>query len=362
MSEKSIGEMEKEELITIIEELRQKTNELDQKLAQNDENFQKFESFWKDNAQEISKLPDNLQSAQTSLTKIGEKKSEFDSTAQDNLNQITNKKVEVDNAATEFQNKFNGFINEANKKVADVVREANQAKGNIETSQREIASYHANLLHDKEKTDDDPEERISIKTQIENFKEDFEAKADKLYSQHEENFEKLDKKIEGLLPGATSAGLASSYVDAQNKFKVRLLWFGFIASISSLAGASFYLVSTTNGDWSDLFSKIPVLFPLGWLAWFCQRSISQMKRLSEEYHHKETTMRIYDGFVEQIRKLHTDPLDDSKKADRDDLINNLEKSLIETLLETIRRNPAESLGKPMTPLENVSSLMRKKSS
>ena len=103
--------------------------------------------------------------------------------------------------------------------------------------------------------------------------------------------------------------------------------------------------------------RIPVLVPFFWVAWFCQRSISQIDRLSEEYRHKESAMRTYEGFMQQIQALHEAPTGKSKKANRDNWTSELEKDLMNVLLNVIEKNPSDTLGKPITPIDKVVELL-----
>ena len=108
-----------------------------------------------------------------------------------------------------------------------------------------------------------------------------------------------------------------------------------------------------NSIINNFLFRIPLLFPFFWIAWFCQRSISQIDKLSEEYRHKESAMRTYEGFMQQIQVLHKAHTSNGKKANRDNWINELEKDLMNVLLNVIEKNPSDTLGKPITPIEQV---------
>ncbi len=141
----------------------------------------------------------------------------------------------------------------------------------------------------------------------------------------------LTRKIESLLPGATSAGLASSYHDAQEGKGTWPYWLGFIFSIGTLfVGYSYYFIFQSQIiDWSNIFARTTIGFPLIWLAWYCQKSIAQTRRIAEEYHHKERIMSIYEGFAKQIDQS------DEGEAKRQELVS--------VLIKAVAINPARNL-------------------
>ena len=171
-----------------------------------------------------------------------------------------------------------------------------------------------------------------------------------------EDYKELFAEVEKLLPGATTAGLATSYVEAQQreKKKYRALWTGFILALAGLFvigyGEFFDFIletlavsgsikgfdnfGTTENEWSSLISRIFMALPFIWLAWYCQRSISQINRLREEYQHKEKVMRTYESFIRQLKGLSTE---------NSDVGIEMQKNLLDVTIAAIERNPAEIL-------------------
>src|SRR5690606_24381137 len=83
--------------------------------------------------------------------------------------------------------------------------------------------------------------------------------------------------------------------------------------------------------------KTAISVPLLWVAWFGQKNISQRRRLFEEYNHKLRVVQMYIMFTASSGSY---PL--KKVADLED-----------ALLEVIKTNPAEHLGKGETMLDNM---------
>lgn len=155
----------------------------------------------------------------------------------------------------------------------------------------------------------------------------------------------LLKKIEGLLPGATAAGLSESYYKAQNSAR-QATWLWIACFIFSI-GISGYIgwlmfdkgILVFNSEMTLFGSIIQILrvlcfeFPFIWLAWTANIKISQYMRLTEEYRHKWAMMRIFDGMRSIINE------NDSKEAEtsKDQFYN--------YLLISFSENPSKSLDK-----------------
>jgi hypothetical protein len=159
-------------------------------------------------------------------------------------------------------------------------------------------------------------------------------------------YEALNQQIEELLPGATSAGLASAYNEMKGTFDAPIksaskLFYGSVAALVglSLFVASGFLaldeVSSAGGDsWSFVFmglvGKLPYYVPIVWLAFYATRRRSECQRLQQEYAHKESLAKSYNSYKRQIDKL-------------DDKDNVMQKELIMKAVDAIAFNPSETL-------------------
>lgn len=175
-------------------------------------------------------------------------------------------------------------------------------------------------------------------------------------SQQRARYESLFHKIESLLPGANSAGLASAYGNLANKFArpietytrvfyVSLALLMLIALLTSTESIGFYpeafIKFIKAEDWEvalrSLLNKLPFVAPLVWLAMFSSARRSQYERLQQEYSHKEALARSYESYKKEL-------------VDLDDHSQEMLKALIGKAIETIGYNASTTLdGKHAEP-------------
>lgn len=169
--------------------------------------------------------------------------------------------------------------------------------------------------------------------------------ASKSFKEKSEEMSELVEKIESLLPGATSAGLAETFYQAQKQKTHFLYWIGFIGSLFCVAiGYGYFFHNSLSGNepftWGHVLARATIGIPLLWIAWYCQRSLSQMNRIREEYHHKERVMRVYEGFAKQINSSDTD------------VAREHNVDLVSAVIRAIERNPADVLDPSATMLDS----------
>lgn len=156
----------------------------------------------------------------------------------------------------------------------------------------------------------------------------------------------LIEEVESLLPGATSAGLASAFSKMKESFDKPIenytyLFYGslliiIITSIVSMTesisptGIMFVKYSSVVDFFSSLSWKLPVVGAAIWLALFSSRRRSEAQRLQQEYAHKESFARSYNSFKKQIEEL----------GDED---NEMLKSLIVKTVDSIAYNASATL-------------------
>ena len=211
------------------------------------------------------------------------------------------------------------------------VQQQHQTANNSSNEIRQKRDQAKNLLDEvkqQHKTTNNASNEIRKKRdQADNLLEELRSQheiVDKLYK----DYTSLFKKIENLLPGATTASLASEYELAHNQIKARNYWIGFVVSLFVLliGYILFLLIPYSPGkpfEWTNLAVSTTASVPLLWIAWYCQRSISQINRIREEYNHKLRIMKLYDGFSKQILQLEDNPETKSQ--------------LVNAILETVRK-------------------------
>lgn len=178
----------------------------------------------------------------------------------------------------------------------------------------------------------------------------------------QQSFEGLKKAIEDLLPAATSAGLASAYKDKQEAEESSLRWgygwfVGIIISMVVIGGSLFIPgLAPAKDDYIALISRLVLFAPLIWIGIYQNKKINISKKIIEEYAHKASVMKTFDGLLKQIFK--TDKNGEYISSDK------VRETLLLQTLETVGRNPADCISdcnKSDNPMLDIFKLVLKKS-
>lgn len=148
----------------------------------------------------------------------------------------------------------------------------------------------------------------SLKVRLETFESDQKRK-----------FRALSEEIQGLIPGAVSAGLAGAYHQQKISFDAPIrnasrVFYGAIFAL--MLGSLFYLVSDiylwgikfhSVGDWESVLkgvvNKLPFYAPAVWLAYYASKRRSEFQRLQQEYSHKEALAKSFESYKKQVGDL-----------------------------------------------------------
>lgn len=120
--------------------------------------------------------------------------------------------------------------------------------------------------------------------------------------------------IVGLLPGATSAGLAHAFHERRQSFlKPGLTWqWVFVSSVGllvllALSGLAHVYKSATPLTYDELFrlwlARLPIAISLIWLALYASKEAALAKRLEEDYGYKAAIAASFQGFHRQMSEL-----------------------------------------------------------
>jgi hypothetical protein len=155
------------------------------------------------------------------------------------------------------------------------------------------------------------------------------AKSDEIATGYEkrvadlkEELQQLIRRTEGLLPGATSAGLASSFNKQRSRFtnpQRQWLW-TFIICIGLLvvlALPSFFAAigvswsghatdESWSAAWRNLVLRLPIVFPVVWLAIYAGRNYMMSLRMEEDYAYKEAISTAFEGYKREMEKIGAD--------------------------------------------------------
>ncbi|MFZ5723858.1 MAG: hypothetical protein ACOY33_09375 [Pseudomonadota bacterium] len=125
----------------------------------------------------------------------------------------------------------------------------------------------------------------------------------------------LRKQVEELLPGATSAGLASAFRERKESFQgpVKLWARVFIGSLVALLVVAFlnpvdFTIDkvTLENFHMYVLLRLPFLVPIVWLAIYAAHKHNQALRLEEEYAHKEAISKSFEGYKTQLLEIESD--------------------------------------------------------
>lgn len=224
---------------------------------------------------------------------------------------------------------------------------------------QELSNFYDKIFG---KDDENGKKVDGLKQEIDQRRSDL----DDFKQKQQERYNELNKQIENLLPGATSAGLSSAYSEMRSKFGKTAKWYGcgFYLSLCILLGTVVGIkdvilvrdIPLDKGIWISLlvllgnfFVKMPFIIPALWLVIFISRRRSEVERLSQEYAHKEVLAKSYDSYKQQIEKL---PKEDQEK---------LLPVLMEGMIRAISLNPAETLDQKHQSDSPISEILKDKS-
>lgn len=170
-----------------------------------------------------------------------------------------------------------------------------------------------------------------------------------LESDQKVKYKAMFDQIESLLPGATSAGLATAYEALKDSFKTpidkftkffywSLICLGLAALVMAIKHISFapaFAIDFVDvPEWDvilkALIYKAPFIAPVVWLALFSATRRSQYERLQQEYAHKEALARSYESYKKQLLDLRGDS-------------EELQKALISKAIDSIAYNASVTL-------------------
>lgn len=323
----------------------------------------------KDVAKEVQKL---LEDSDTKANDI-----DFHATqASELLNEIDKKKNEFSTIFTEIeqlaakseiaQSKLQTF-EKAIESVEDSKNKTILTQNNMRDLFLEVKTLHTQVFGGEEKKDGS-DEVIKIEGLVDKLKtaytkienefndlrgnfEEFEKEKQSQYNEisyvWEKEFNTLKSQIESLLPGALSAGLSQAYEEKKNTEILEIgkssrTFFWSIIGLTFISGAPviYYIHLLVSGQKTiqdiaalspNVFlAMLPVYIPCLWVAYSSDKKSKLSKRLAEEYAHKASLSKTFEGISRQVSKLS----DDKLSAD-------LESRLLYNLIQVSAENPGK---------------------
>lgn len=137
-----------------------------------------------------------------------------------------------------------------------------------------------------------------------------------LQQNHSEEYKALKKQIEGLLPGATSAGLASAFMDRKNSVG-KFRWFWSLLVLTGAGGLIAVGIYTINnppnlqmtfyGFMIYILTRSSIIAGIILIEEFGRRHFNIISRLTETYAYKEALSRSFEGYKKQMETVELEP-------------------------------------------------------
>lgn len=208
-------------------------------------------------------------------------------------------------------------IEEQKEKSQKLIRE-------IQAERSAILAFYAKVFGEGESDDESEEESkpAGMSAELEMLMKKMQA----FEKNQSTRYSALNDQIESLLPGATSAGLASAYAEMKRQFAAPIKIYSrlfYAAIVALLAVSAFVAIEAIGPGWSIKFihledwqavvrailNKMPFYLPVIWLGFFASRRRSEAQRLEQEYAHKEALAKSYENFKRQLDELDADDLE-----------------------------------------------------
>lgn len=274
-------------------------------------------------------MEEHEQIEEENIETFEEKFGKFIGTAKEEISALKSKLADITELYDDFVKKPSTATLSKAEKLNDTFEKVNGYSSEIEEIESKAQEFESKVFG---KT---PEDKEALKYKLDSLKTELEQ----LHSAWEEKYGTLSTKIEGLLPGATSAGLAKSYYDQKNSYKTpNIIW--SVVFIGTMALMVWYAITTVEnsdsvgGAFMNILSRAPFFIPTIWLALFASKQQSQNRRLEQEYAHKESLAKSYDGYKREIEKLP-----ESKEK------NEIMEKLVASLIDASSYNPSSTLEK-----------------
>ncbi len=261
-------------------------------------------------------------------------------------------------AIAESKGKFEELNSQTQALATELQKQQEGVKGllsEVRTDRDAVIAFKQDLLDDKQ--DAEGNKIHSIKTQIAASQEASTTKLKEINQYHTDTQtrfdtlqEELTRKINGLLPQAGAAGLASAYFDSKARYgmvphKTELsAWYtiapawawhhlsstlrhsvSYVFFISPLFGIAWLLLgmpldhAALQGGLQNVKDLTPeqlparmlLSTPFALISWFGFSSIQLNRRLYEEYNYKQRVMETYHSFEKEIDATNNPELKES---------------------------------------------------
>ena len=304
----------------------------------------------KGNSSEVEEIKLNIQKHANYITQSQEGTDKNLATAKESLEEVQETKENID--------ELKDTIDDLHQKTILAHSQAVKRNNEIKAVYDEIFGYTYEDEKGNEKTANGTKDELeqaydvlnnkheSISTELDEFKKQKTTEYKEFLTQKNKETEELKNKIRSLLPEAMTAGLSHAFEKKREDeegvlkaSKTTFLWSIIALSATAvvpmmISGWFLYEGKAINDVILDLpkivFSILPLYMPLFWFAMSANKNVKLSKRLIEEYSHKESLSKTFEGLSTQI-----DNIDD------DEISSDLRTRLLYNIISASSENPGK---------------------
>lgn len=287
------------------------------------------------NRERINQLKTEIASAQTQLKSVEEtlsRYSDLDSSLEQYKERAAATQASIETISKSITEVEQSVQVDA-ESVSSVKVTAAKLEESIKSTAKNIDDVYNSLFGEK---DSEGKRKGGLYADIKRRLEEIDTKR----TEQDEDFQKLYEKVESLLPGATSAGLAKAYADQKATYAIpELIW--SIVTVFAMVGITglgyiTFLDATEVTNVTEAFAllviRLPIFVGVTWLAIYAGKQQSQSGRLRQEYAHKETMARSLEGYKREIELLS-------------DTQNPVLNKFMQNAVDSVAFNPSSTLDK-----------------
>ena len=294
--------------------LDQKIKELDEKYQQNQEYFNKIEEAYNVVLSSNEKWNDQA----TLMDKNYDTTEEWINAAKEHAENIQT----IHGSCESNEKKINNLLTQAADKKQEIVDAYDEIFGYDYDDENTGEKKHEDgLVQELDKAYNDLTKKITgYNETLDSFKTQKETEYNEFLQFKKDEHEAIHKRIKDLLPGALTAGLSHAYNEQCNeerseRHKSLIAFYCSIGVMTAFATIPFIigliLRYKLGKGWEEVLSylpqmacaMLPLYLPMLWVAFSSSRKANLSKRLIEEYAHKVTLSKTFQGLEEQIAGL-----------------------------------------------------------
>lgn len=276
-------------------------------------NIENFYTNYGDFATKKEEIDKILNDVKASKEKINDAYKEIydindDKTELKDSSNILNNLRQANNDAVEIRKTYINFYGQKDSEgnqIQGIVSKLESACSEIEESEdkiNELKDFYGEVFNG---ITDDSDPKNNKKSWVDLLDEKKEY-VNNMIEQGENDFKNLKNKINSLLPGATSAGLARAYMRQRRITEKKVEKWNrifYLAIVTFAAVFLFYFalaIYLNTFSFVDFFKSLPLWVFSGFFIYYSTQQISEYKKTADEYRHKEALASSYIGFERLI--------------------------------------------------------------